>query len=133
MIASPHLGTTLLYDVSRWWSLYLNRCVTESSFEDVGASVVTVPFLLDPILLKLEGGWYVVRLLPVPLVELVSGRCGGGGGSGSRGGGGGGPEGEERDMDSEVEAEAIAAAEAEAEIEEGVEAWVRVAPAVEVD
>ena len=88
MITSPHLGTTLLYDVSRWWSLYLNRCVTESSLEDVGQSVATVPFLLDPILLDMEGGWYAVRLLPDPLVDLVSGRCGGGGGNGSGGGGG---------------------------------------------
>ena len=27
MISSPHLVTTLLFDVSRRWSLYLNRCV----------------------------------------------------------------------------------------------------------
>ena len=27
MISSPHLATTLLFDVSRRWSLYLNWCV----------------------------------------------------------------------------------------------------------
>ena len=37
------------------WSLYLNKCVTTSSSEDIGATMATVPLLLDPILLKLEG------------------------------------------------------------------------------
>ena len=31
MIKPPHLATTLLYAVSSWWSLYLNRCVMASS------------------------------------------------------------------------------------------------------
>ena len=31
IITSPHLATTLLYDVTCWWSLYLNRCVKEFS------------------------------------------------------------------------------------------------------
>ena len=33
MISSPHLVTTLLYDVSRRWSQYLNRCVAASASE----------------------------------------------------------------------------------------------------
>ena len=53
MITSPHLATTLLYDVLRRWSLYLNRCMTASPSEDVGAPGAMVPFLLHPILLEL--------------------------------------------------------------------------------
>ena len=84
MITTPHLATTLLYDVLCWWSLYLNRCVTASSSEDVGEAGETLLFSLEPILLNLEGGRYVGPLfpLPLPLAELVSGRCGGGGGNG---------------------------------------------------
>ena len=79
MITSPHLATTVIYDVSRLCSLYLNRCVTASSSEDVGAPGSTVPFLLEPILLELEGGRYVGPLFPLPLAELVSRRRGGNG------------------------------------------------------
>ena len=31
---SPHLATTLPYNVSRWCTTYLNMCVVESSFKD---------------------------------------------------------------------------------------------------
>ena len=33
MISFPHLATTLLYDVSRRWSQYLNRCMAASASE----------------------------------------------------------------------------------------------------
>ena len=89
MITYPHLVTTLLYDLFLRWSLYLKRCVIESSSEDVGAAGATAPFLLEPTLLKLEGGRYVGRLLPLPLADLVSGRRGGRGGNGNGGGIGG--------------------------------------------
>ena len=104
MITSSHLATTLLYDMLCWWSLYLNKCVTALSSEDVGAPGATVTFSLDPILLNLEGGRYVGPLLPMPLAELVSDRRQqqqwqrktgkgygrGGSGGGGRGGGGDG-------------------------------------------
>ena len=51
-----------------------------------------VPFYVEPILLELEGGKYVVPLLPPTLAKLVSGRHGGvvnGDGSVSGGGGSG--------------------------------------------
>ena len=56
MISSPHLATTLLFDVSRRWSQYLNRCVAESASELEEAPGVSVPFSLKPILVELEGG-----------------------------------------------------------------------------
>ena len=70
--------------------MYLNRCVMESSSEDVGGSGATVPFLVEPILLDLEGGRYLGPLLPGILAELVSGRRIGSGGGGSGGDSGGG-------------------------------------------
>ena len=76
MNTSLHISTTLLYNVSRRWLLYLNRCVTASSSEAVGATGSTVPFLVEPILLKLEGGRYMGPLLPATLAELVSGMHG---------------------------------------------------------
>ena len=78
MIKSPHLATTLLFNMLRWWSLYLNKCVTASSSEDVGAPGAMVLFSLELILIEIEGGRYVGPLLPVPLVHLVSGIRGGG-------------------------------------------------------
>ena len=44
MITTPHLPKTFLYDVLRLWSLYLNRCVTALSSEDVGAAGSTATF-----------------------------------------------------------------------------------------
>ena len=81
IIISLYLTTTLLFDVSRRWSPYLNRCVTASSSEDVGAPGTIVPFFLEPILLKIEGGSYVGPIVLATLVELVRGIhvCGGGG------------------------------------------------------
>ena len=37
MIKPHHLSTTLICDVLRYWYLYLNRCVTMLSLEDVGS------------------------------------------------------------------------------------------------
>ena len=56
MISSPHLATTLLFDVSRRWSQYLNTCVAASAPEVEEALGASVPFSLGPILVDLEGG-----------------------------------------------------------------------------
>ena len=45
IISSPHLSTTLIYDVSQRWSQYLNRCV--AALEAPGASF---PFSIEPIM-----------------------------------------------------------------------------------
>ena len=73
MISSPHLATTLLFDVSRRWSQYLNRCVAELALEVVEALGVGVPFSLEPILVDLEGGRYIGPILPASLADLVTG------------------------------------------------------------
>ena len=88
MITPPHLATTLLYDVSRWWSLYLNRYVVAPSSENVGAPGATVSLLLEPIFLDMDGGQYFGPFLPMPLDERYSG-IQGGGSSGNNGSGGG--------------------------------------------
>ena len=59
MISSPHLATTLLFDVSRRWSQYLNRCVAASASEVEEAPGASDPFSLKPILVELEGGSYI--------------------------------------------------------------------------
>ena len=74
MISSPHLATTLLYDVSRRWSQYLNRCVAASTSEVEEAPGASVPFSLEPILVKLEGGRYIGPILSAALADLVAGR-----------------------------------------------------------
>ena len=56
MISSPHLATTLLFDLLRRWTLYLNRCVAESASEPFDTSGSPVPFLLETILADLDGG-----------------------------------------------------------------------------
>ena len=56
VILSPRLSTILLYDVSQWWSQYLNRCVDASSLEVVEAPGASVPFYLKPILVDMERG-----------------------------------------------------------------------------
>ena len=91
MISPPHLTTTLLFNVSRRWGLYLNRCVAASALESLYAPGCHVSFLIEPILVDLEGGQYVGLILPTALGDLISmanGR-GGGGGSGGDGSGGG--------------------------------------------
>ena len=47
MISSPHLATTLLFDVSRRWIQYLNRCVAASASEVVEATGDSVSLSLD--------------------------------------------------------------------------------------
>ena len=86
MISSPHLSTTLIYDVPQWWSLYLNRCVAVLESEALEAPGDNVPFTLDPILLELEVGRYVRPVLPGTLSDILVGRRPVGS-SGSRGGG----------------------------------------------
>ena len=66
--------------------MYLNRCMTASSSEDVGLPRATVPFSLESAPLKLGGGRYMGLIMSSTLAELVSGRCSSGG-SRIRGGG----------------------------------------------
>ena len=53
VITSQHLAMALMFYVSRRWSIYLNRCVTASSLEDIGSPEETVLFYVEPLLLKL--------------------------------------------------------------------------------
>ena len=110
MLSSPHLSRTLIYNVSRWWGLYLNKCggaFYSKALEGPGANI---PFLLEPIPFELKEGAYVGPILSVPLLDLIavqrmsgsgrngSGICdsgtfsdrssGGGGGGGGSGAGG---------------------------------------------
>ena len=73
IILCPHLATALLYDVSRRWSLYLNRCVAASASKALEATWAIIPFWLNPILVELESGCYVGPILPEPLVDLLAG------------------------------------------------------------
>ena len=88
MISSPHLATTLLFDVLRWWSLHLNRCVAASASESLYAPGFHVPFSHEPNLAYLEGGRYVGPILTASLADLVH-KTGGRGGCGGGGGGSG--------------------------------------------
>ena len=56
MITYPYLSMTLLSNVSRCWSMHINRCMAYSSLEDLGNPGAAVPLSLDPILLELGGG-----------------------------------------------------------------------------
>ena len=92
MISSHHPATTLLYDMSRQWSLYLNRFVAASSSESLEALGSNVPFSLDPIMVDLEGGRNVFPIQLVSVADLVAGgrtsrRSGGSGGVGGYQGG----------------------------------------------
>ena len=62
-IKFPHIVTTIIYGMSMRWSMYLDRCMEESSSEDVGVPRETVSFSLEPILLDMWGGWCVGPLL----------------------------------------------------------------------
>ena len=89
---------TLIYDVSRQWSLYLNRCVAALESESLEAPGSNTPLSIYPILLELEGGCYVGPIFPGPFADLLvilspdedGSNVGGGSGSGSGGGNGGG-------------------------------------------
>ena len=72
VISPPHLATTLLFDVSRRWSQYLNRCVAALASEVVKEPGASVPFYLEPILVELEGGRYIGPTLPASLADLVA-------------------------------------------------------------
>ena len=74
MISSPHLSMTLLYNMSRRWSQYLNRCVAVSASKVVEAPRGSILFSLEPILVDLEGGRYISPILSISLVDLVPGR-----------------------------------------------------------
>ena len=78
-ISPSHLATTILYDVSRRWSQYLNRSVTASCSQVVEALGSRFPFSLKPILVDLEGGHYINLILPVSLANIISGRRSAGG------------------------------------------------------
>ena len=67
VISSPHLATTLLFDVSRRWIQYLNRCVAASASEVEDAPGASFIFSLEPILVNLEGGRYTSPIPPAPL------------------------------------------------------------------
>ena len=86
VISTPHLARTLFYDVLRYWSQYLNRCVTASSSNVVETPGGSVPLSLGPILIELEGGRYIGLILPISLADLVVGRQSAGGGAPKGGG-----------------------------------------------
>ena len=77
-----------------WWSKYLNSCVASLLSETQLALGGNIPFLLDPILVDLEGGCYVGLILMGTLGDVLAGqRPSGSGGvdrSGSSSGGGSG-------------------------------------------
>ena len=76
MVTDPHLATTFLYDMLCQSRLYLNSCVSVlvSVSEALEATGVTVPFTLDPILLKLEGGRYSGLIISGALADILTGR-----------------------------------------------------------
>ena len=74
MIKPSHLSRTLLFGMSRFWNLHINRCMDAYSLEDLVYPGVTVPFSLEPILLRLESSRYVEPIFSVALTELVSGQ-----------------------------------------------------------
>ena len=88
MISSPYLATTFLFDVSRQWIQYLNRCVVASASEVVEAPGTSVLFSLKQILVELEGGRYIGPILPASLAEIVAGRRPAGGSAPKSSGGG---------------------------------------------
>ena len=70
-------------------------CVAVSASKALESPGTNTPFLLDPILVDLEGGRYVGPILTVPLADLLAGQrldgvCGNsGGGRGNSGDGNG--------------------------------------------
>ena len=87
VISYPHLPMTLPFGVLRRWSLYLNRCTDALALKSLDAPGCHVPFLLEPILEDLEGGKYVIPILPISLAEILQ-KTGGRGSSGGCSGGG---------------------------------------------
>ena len=64
VISSPRLAMPLLYNVSRRWRHYLNRCAAASASEVVEAPGGSVPFFLEPMMVDLELGRYTGPTLP---------------------------------------------------------------------
>ena len=58
---------TLLYDVLRQWSLYLDRCMAVLESEALEAPGGNIPFSLEPVMVDLEGGAYVGSTPPIKL------------------------------------------------------------------
>ena len=86
MISSLHLATTLLFDISQRWILYLNMCVNVLVSESLDALGCYTPLSVDIILVELEGGRYMGPILSASLRDLFHktggrGDCGGGGGA----------------------------------------------------
>ena len=93
MITISQLNTTHPYDVAQQCILYLNRCVAVLMSKALEALGGTVPFTLDLILLKLNGGRYA-RPIPGELADILVGiRTGLIRGGNSRSGSGGGRKG----------------------------------------
>ena len=90
VISSPHLATTLLFDVLRRWSQYLKMCVAASALEAEEAPGVSGPLSLKKNPGRAGGGGrYIVPILPASLVDLIAGRWPAGG-IAPKGGGGSG-------------------------------------------
>ena len=90
MISSHHLATTLLFDVLRRLSQYLNMCMAALDYKVVEAPGACNHFYLKPILVKLERVCYINPILPVSLVDLFAGRRSASRGDPKSGGGGSG-------------------------------------------
>ena len=56
IITPPHIDKTIMLDVYRLRSLYLNRCGAASSSKDLGLPRATATFSIDSTPLKFEGG-----------------------------------------------------------------------------
>ena len=53
IVSSPYLATTLMYDLSWRWRLYLNMCVAVLAAESLEDPETNFPFLLNPILVNI--------------------------------------------------------------------------------
>ena len=63
MISSSNLTTTLLYNVSQCWGLYLIMCVATSDSKALEAPGAKFLFSPEPILVEIEGGAMWARSL----------------------------------------------------------------------
>ena len=66
-ITTPHISTAMIFGMSRCWSLYHNMCVVDPSSENMVTPGEMLPFYLETIILKMEGGRYVGPLFTVAL------------------------------------------------------------------
>ena len=72
IISYSYLSMTVIYDVLRLWSFYLNRCMAASDSKALEALGANAPFLLEPILIDIEGARYVGPILTGPLEDLLT-------------------------------------------------------------